>query len=150
VTPRGFHFDLRGDHRALRGFMSSVSKSCFCRRRNCRQVRRGLRPPPSGVGLPLAVLLPIWGAAHVLPALLRSAAALGNAGADEVALNIGESAKYRQDQAPGAGAGVGPRLGPRSKLRLGVHDLLHDGEKVKGAACETVYRRPPYRQGRGA
>jgi hypothetical protein len=41
-------------------------------------------------------------------------------------------------QAPGACAGVGPRLGQGSKLRLGVHDTLDDGEQVKGAAGETV------------
>jgi hypothetical protein len=47
----------------------------------------------------------------------------------------------RQHQAPGAGAGVGPRLGQGSKLRLGVHDALDDGEQVEGAAGEAVNPR---------
>jgi hypothetical protein len=38
----------------------------------------------------------------------------------------------------GAGGGVGPRFRQGSKLRLGVHDLLDDGEQVEGAAREAV------------
>jgi hypothetical protein len=34
---------------------------------------------------------------------------------------VGEASEYREHQAPGAGAGVGPRLGRSSKLRLGVY-----------------------------
>jgi hypothetical protein len=36
------------------------------------------------------------------------------------------------------GAGIGPRLSQRAELRLGVHDLLDDGEQIKGAAREAV------------
>ena len=39
------------------------------------------------------------------------------------------------------GAGVGPRLREGTKLRLGVHDLLGDGEQVEGAAREAVDAR---------
>jgi hypothetical protein len=42
---------------------------------------------------------------------LGAAPAFGSAGAYEMALNIGQPAEYRQHQAPGAGAGIGPRLG---------------------------------------
>jgi len=75
---------------------------------------------------------------HVLPALPRPAAVLGGAGADKIALHVGEASENGGHQAPGAGAGVGPRLGERAKLRLGVHDLLDDGEQVEGAAREAV------------
>jgi hypothetical protein len=41
---------------------------------------------------------------------LGAVPAFGGAGADQVALNIGKAAEYRHHQAPGAGAGVGPRF----------------------------------------
>jgi hypothetical protein len=44
-------------------------------------------------------------------------------------------------QTSGAGAGVGPRLGKRTELRLGVHDLFDGGEQVEGAAREAVNPR---------
>ena len=47
-------------------------------------------------------------------------------------------AEYRQHQPPGAAGAVGPRFRQGSKLRLGVHDALDDGEQVKGAAGEAV------------
>jgi hypothetical protein len=50
------------------------------------------------------------GSAHALPALLRPAAALGGAGADKVALDVGEPSEDGNHQPPRAGAGVGPRL----------------------------------------
>jgi hypothetical protein len=52
------------------------------------------------------------GSAHVLPALSRTTSTLAGAGAgaDQVAPYIGEAAQFRQHQAPGAGAGVDPRL----------------------------------------
>jgi hypothetical protein len=71
--------------------------------------RSTLRPSP--VGLVLLRLCQFRFPAHALPALLRPAAALSGAGADKVALHIRQPAEYRQHQAPGAGAGVGPRLG---------------------------------------
>ena len=49
--------------------------------------------------------------AHVLPALLRPAAAFGGAGPDQVALHVSKASEDRDHQAPGAGGGVGPRLG---------------------------------------
>ena len=52
----------------------------------------------------------------MLTALLRPAAALGGAGADKVALHVGQAAENGNHQAPGAGAGVGPRLGKRTEL----------------------------------
>ena len=73
------------------------------------------------------------------PALgLGAAPAFGGAGADKVALNVCEAAQYRQHQTPGAGAGVGPWLGHRSKLRLRVHDALDDAEQVERAARQPV------------
>jgi hypothetical protein len=72
---------------------------------------------------------------------LGAASALGGAGADEIALNIGEASEYRQHQAPGAAGAVGPWFGQGSELRLGVHDALDDPEEVKGAAREAVKPR---------
>ena len=74
----------------------------------------------------------------MLPAGRGAVSALGGAGADKIALHVREAAEYRQHQAPGAGAGVGPRLGQGLKLRLGVHDALDDAEQVKGAACQPI------------
>jgi len=80
----------------------------------------------------------------MLAALLRPAAALGGASADQIALHIREAAENSNHQASGAGAGVGPRLGQGSKLRLSVHDLLDDGEQIKGAARQPVNARHGY------
>ena len=59
-------------------------------------------------------------------------------GWDKIALHVGKAAKHSDHQAPGAGAGIGSRLGKRAKLRVGVHYLLDDGEQVEGAAREAV------------
>ena len=64
----------------------------------------------------------------MLAALLRPAAAR-------------EAAENSNHQAPGAGADVGPRFRQGSKLGLGVHDLLDDGEQVEGAARQPVNAR---------
>jgi hypothetical protein len=93
---------------------------------------------PATAGLVLLRLCQFRFPAHALPALLRPAAALGGAGSDKVALHVRQAAENGQHQAASAGAGVGPRLGERTKLRLGVHDLLDDGEQVEGAAREAV------------
>jgi hypothetical protein len=77
----------------------------------------------------------------VLSLGLGAAPAFGGAGADKIALNIGKPAEYRQHQAPGAGAGVGPRLRERTELRLAVHDPLDDGEQVERAAGQPVNPR---------
>jgi hypothetical protein len=69
---------------------------------------------------------------------LGAAPALGGAGADKIALNIGKPAENGQHQAPGAAGAVGPRFGQGSKLRLGVHDALDDAEQVEGAAGKAV------------
>jgi phosphate-selective porin len=45
---------------------------------------------------------------------LAAAPTFGGAGADQVALHVGKPAEYRQHQAPGADAGVGPRLGQKA------------------------------------
>jgi hypothetical protein len=74
----------------------------------------------------------------MLPTLLRPAAAFGGAGADKVALHVRQSAENGDHQSARAGAGVGPRLGERTKLRLHVHDPLDDAEQVKGAARKPV------------
>ena len=84
--------------------------------------RRALRPSPAGLGLPR--IGEFRGSTHALPALLRPAAALGGAGADKIALHVGEASEDGDHQPPGAGAGVGPRLGEGSELRFGVHDLF--------------------------
>jgi hypothetical protein len=96
---------------------------------------------PALAGLGLLRLGQFRFPAHALPALLRPAAALGGAGADKIALHVRQSAENGNHQAPGAGAGVGPRFGQGSKLRLGVHDLLDDGEQVEGAARQPVDAR---------
>jgi hypothetical protein len=49
---------------------------------------------------------------------LGAVSTFGRAGADQLALNIGQAAEYREHQAPDAGAGVGPRLGQGSELRF--------------------------------
>jgi hypothetical protein len=49
---------------------------------------------------------------------LGAASALCRAGTDKIALYVGQATEYGQHQAPGAGAGVGPRLGQWSELRL--------------------------------
>ena len=77
----------------------------------------------------------------MLPALLRSAAAFGGAGADKIALHGRQAAEYSDHQTPGARAGVGPRFCEGAELRLGVHDLLDDGEQVEGAARQAVVLR---------
>ena len=99
---------------------------------------------PSARRLRALVLLSLgqfWFPAHALPALRCPAAALGGAGTDKIALHVRQAAEYGNHQAPGAGAGVSPRLRERTKLRLGVHDLLNDGEQVEGAAREAVNPR---------
>ena len=78
------------------------------------------------------------GSAHMLPLGLGAAPALGGAGADKIALNIGQPAEYRQHQAPGAAAAVGPRFREGTELRLGVRDALDYGEQVEGTAREPV------------
>ena len=67
-----------------------------------------------------------------------AAPAFGGAGADQVALNIGEASEYRQHQAQGAAGAVGPRFRQGSELRLGIHDPLHDAEQVERAARKPV------------
>ena len=59
---------------------------------------------------------------------LCAASAFDGACSDEIALYIVNPAEYRQHQAPGAGAGVGPRFGQGSELRLGVDNALDDSE----------------------
>jgi hypothetical protein len=74
----------------------------------------------------------------MLPTGLGAIPSLCRPGANQVSLNIGQAAEYRQHQPPGACAGVGPRLGRGSKLRLGVHDALDDAKQVEGAARQPV------------
>src|SRR5205823_12044845 len=64
---------------------------------------------PASAGLGLLRGRQFLGTAHMLAALLRPAAALGGAGADQIALQVREAAENSNHQAPGAGAGVGPR-----------------------------------------
>jgi hypothetical protein len=101
--------------------------------------RSALRAPPDG--LLLLGRCQGRGAAHVLSLGLGAAPAFGGAGADQIALDVGEASEYREHQAPGAGAGISPRLGQGSELRLGVRDALDDGEQVEGAAGEAVNPR---------
>jgi hypothetical protein len=51
------------------------------------------------------------GPPHLLSLGLGAASALGGAGADKIALHVRQSAENGNHQAPGAGAGIGPRLG---------------------------------------
>src|SRR6516162_3052048 len=115
-------------------FISAV-KSCFSPRGSCGEGGT-LGPASAGLGLLRGRQFPRT--AHMLAALLRPPAALGGASADQIALHIREAAENSNDQAFGAGAGVGPRLRQGSKLRLGVHDLLDDGEQIKGAVRQAV------------
>jgi hypothetical protein len=48
---------------------------------------------------------------------LGTASAFGGTGADQIAFHIGKPAENGNHQAPGAGAGVGPRLRERAELR---------------------------------
>jgi hypothetical protein len=77
---------------------------------------------------------------------LGAAPAFGGVGADQVALHVCQAAENGNHQPPGAGAGVGPRFGQGSELRLGVHDALDDFEQIEGAAGEAV--NPRYRHSR--
>jgi len=77
----------------------------------------------------------------VLSAPLCSVAVLCGAGADKIALHVGQAAEHGQHQSPGAGAGVGPRFRERAELRLGVRDALDDGKEVEGAARQPVDAR---------
>ena len=65
---------------------------------------------------------------HVLAACFGAAASFSRAGADQVPLYVGQSAKDGDHQPPRAGARVGPRLRQRTKLSARVADLLHDRE----------------------
>jgi hypothetical protein len=78
------------------------------------------------------------GAAHMLAARLGAAPAFRRAGADKIALHVGEAAKDGNHQATGAGGGVGPRLGQGAELPASVHDALDDGEQVKSRAGDEV------------
>jgi len=77
---------------------------------------RPLRPASAGLR-PLRVG-EFRGSAHIMPALLRPAAALGGAGADQVALHVREAAENGYHQPPGAGAG--PRGRARTWLPAGT------------------------------
>jgi hypothetical protein len=103
--------------------------------------RLALRAPPDGFLLLLRCQG--RGSAHGLSLGLGTAPALGCAGADKIALNIGKPAEDGEHQAPGAGAGVGSRLREGTELRLAVHDPLDDGEEVERAAGQPV--NPCYR-----
>jgi len=74
----------------------------------------------------------------MLAALLGPAATLRRSGADEIALHIRQAAEDGQHQPPGAGGSIGPGLGERAELCVGIGDALDDGEQVEGGAGETV------------
>jgi Pentapeptide repeats (8 copies) len=93
---------------------------------------------PAATGLVLLCRRQFRGPAHMLPTLLRPAAAFSGAGADKIALHVRQSAENGNHQPPGAGAGVGPRFRERAELRLGVHDTFDDLEQVEGAARQAV------------
>jgi hypothetical protein len=69
---------------------------------------------------------------------LGAAPAFGGAGADQVALDIGEASENRQHQAASAGASVGPRFRQLPEFRLRVDDALDDAEEIEGAAGEPI------------
>jgi hypothetical protein len=75
---------------------------------------------------------------HVLAAHLGTRSSFCRSGADQIALDIGESSEDGNHQAAGAGAGVGPRFCQRAELRSRVNDALDDSEQVEGRACEPV------------
>jgi hypothetical protein len=70
--------------------------------------RRALRTPSGS--LCLLCRCQGRGSAHRLSTGFGAAPAFGGASADQIAFDIGLAPENRQHQAPGAGAGVGPRL----------------------------------------
>jgi hypothetical protein len=60
---------------------------------------------------------------------------------DKIALDVRQSPKDGNHQAPGAGCGVGPRLGQRAELPARIHDALDGGEQVESRAGEAVNPR---------
>ena len=76
----------------------------------------------------------------MLAARLGAAPALRRAGADKIALHVGEAAKDGNHQAPGAGGGVGPRLGQRAELPARVHWLLGRRSHSVAMALEWIKR----------
>jgi hypothetical protein len=58
------------------------------------------------------------GTPHLLPLGFGAAPALCRAGADKIALHVGQAAEYGKHQASGAGAGVGPLFRAAAVLRL--------------------------------
>jgi hypothetical protein len=74
----------------------------------------------------------------MLPSGLGTAPAFDGAGADQIALHVGEAAQHREYQAPGADAGVGLRFRQGSELCACIDNLFDDAEQVEGATGEAV------------
>jgi hypothetical protein len=114
----------------------------LCCGRSCRLIPATSRPARAVWSrLSVGPVFRRRGTAHGLSSGLGAVPALGGARSDQVALNIGQAAEYRQHQPRGAGTGVGPRLRERSKMRLGVDDALDYAEQIEGAASEAINAR---------
>ena len=83
-------------------------------------------------------------AAQPYTARLGAHPALGGAGADQVALDIGQPAEHGDHQAAGRCRRIGPWLGERAELCLAIHDRLHDGKQVEGRAGKPIDARDQY------
>lgn len=74
----------------------------------------------------------------MLSAFLGACPALAGAGADQVTLDIRQTAQHGNHHPPRAGRGIGPRLGKGQELPTGIHNLLDDGEQLERRSGEAV------------
>jgi hypothetical protein len=85
----------------------------------------------------------------MLAACLGAASPLRCPGTDQIAFHVGQPAKHGNHQSPGAGGGVGPRLGQRPELSPRVHNTFDDGEQVEGRAGQAIDPRHRHHVARG-
>jgi len=68
-------------------------------------------------------------------------AALGRAGADQLALEFSEAAEYGEHEAAVWGGGVGPRVAEGAEACFPAGDRRESIEKIAGRACQAVEAR---------
>ena len=87
----------------------------------------------------------VWGELETAPHLhalgLGERAPLAGAGADQLALELGQSCEHRQHQAAVGSGGVGPCVGQRAERCPFGADLVEDVEKIARRAGEPVEPR---------
>jgi hypothetical protein len=81
------------------------------------------------------------GSAQALPTRLRPLPAFAGAGADQLALELRQSAEHGQHQTPVRGRRVGPRVGEGSKPGFLAGDRGEGVEKIACRACQPVEPR---------